>query len=185
MHHHRTTRRLPRASARPRGVTLIEAAAVLAVLSVLASAAWPAFQQMRERRHVEGAAAQFETDLHFARSEAVAQGRTLRLGFDNAGACYVVHDGAPGDCRCRPAGTPLCREGVQPLRSAALPASVGLRLVSNVASMSVDGRYGTVTPTGTVRFEAAGGAALNQVVNVMGRVRTCAPAGAWAGVRAC
>lgn len=184
-HQHRHTRRLPRPAARLRGFTLVEAAAVLAVLSVLASAAWPAFRQVLERRHVEGAAAQFETDLHYARSEAVAQGRTLRLGFDNAAACYVLHDGAHGDCTCRPGRTPVCRDGVQPLRSAALPAGAGLRLASNVPSMSIDGRFGTVSPATTVRFEAAGGAALNQVVNVMGRVRTCAPATAWAGVRAC
>lgn len=181
MNTHRHTRRLPR----PRGITLVEMAATLAVVSILAGAAVPAFEQARERRHVEGAAAQFETDLQFARSEAVAQGRTLRLGFDAAAACYVLHDGAHGDCRCGPGGAPVCTNGATPLRSVAVPAGTPLRVVANIASMSVDAQYGTVTPTATVRFEGAGGATLHQVVNVMGRVRTCSPGGTWAGYRAC
>lgn len=181
MNTHRQTRRLPR----HRGITLVEMAATLAIVSIVAGAAVPAFEQARERRHLEGAAAQFETDLQFARSEAVAQGRTLRLGFDDAAACYVVHDGAHGECRCTAGGAPVCEPGVTPLRSVALPAGAGLRLASNVASMSIDARYGTVTPTATVRFSGRSGAALHQIVNVMGRVRTCAPGGAAMGVRAC
>lgn len=181
MNTHRQTRRLPR----HRGITLVEMAATLAVVSIVAGAAVPAFEQARERRHVEGAAAQFETDLQFARSEAVAQGRTLRLGFDDTAACYVLHDGGHGDCRCTATGAPVCEAGATPLRSAVLPTAAGLRLASNVASMSIDAQYGTVTPAATVRITGAGGAALHQVVNVMGRVRTCAPAGGWAGVRAC
>ncbi len=56
---------------------------------------------------------------------------------------------------------------------------------ANVESISLDGQFGTVVPTATVRFQGRSGVALHQVVNVMGRVRTCSPGGAVAGHRAC
>jgi type IV fimbrial biogenesis protein FimT len=58
---------------------------------------------------------------------------------------------------------------------------------ANVASMRLDAARGTVTPAGTVRVASPLGPVLHQVVNVMGRVRTCVPALApgWPGVAPC
>jgi type IV fimbrial biogenesis protein FimT len=44
---------------------------------------------------------------------------------------------------------------------------------------------GTVTPTGTVTVTTRDGRALKQTVNIMGRVRSCAPAPGLPGYRTC
>jgi type IV fimbrial biogenesis protein FimT len=44
--------------------------------------------------------------------------------------------------------------------------------------------HGTSTPTGTLRLVGGRGRAVHHVVNVMGRVRSCTPAGV-PGWRAC
>jgi type IV fimbrial biogenesis protein FimT len=42
-----------------------------------------------------------------------------------------------------------------------------------------------VTPTGTLRLSLRDGRGLNQVVNIMGRVRTCSRSGTVPGYPAC
>lgn len=168
-----------------RGLTVVECAVGMAITAVVAAAALPSFESARERRHLEGAAAQFETDLQFARSAAVSGGRALRLSFDADAACYVVHTGSGTDCRCGEGNAPVCTGGAEPLRTVRLGAGTPVTMTANVASISLDGQFGTVVPTATVRFQGRSGVALHQVVNVMGRVRTCSPSAAMAGYRAC
>lgn len=167
---------------RQSGVTLIEAATVLAITGVLLGAALPNADAARQRRHVEGAAAQFETDVHLARSTAASLGRTVRLDFQSGAgaACYVLHTGAAGNCDCL-SPQPTCAAG-EPLRTQRYAAQPVV-MASNSASMLFDPTTGTVTPTATVRFTAPSGDALHQVVNLMGRVRTCSPS--LAGYKAC
>jgi type IV fimbrial biogenesis protein FimT len=108
----------------------------------------------------------------------------VRLSFDSAAACYVVHTGGSADCRCDAAGAPVCSHGAEPLRTvhwATLPVSLG----ANVSSMAIEGQFGTVTPTATVRFQGRSGATLHQVVNIMGRVRSCAATPGLPGYKAC
>ena len=172
---------------RQRGLTLVEAAIALAVVAILAGLAVPSFESMRQRRHVEGVALQFETDVHFARSLAVARHQTVRISFDAAqgAGCYVVHTGAANACTCGAGGAPVCTGGAEALRAVRLDGPGVPTLGANVRSMAFDPTRGTVTPTGTVRVRYADGPALHQVVNVMGRVRSCAPAPGLAGHRDC
>ena len=54
--------------------------------------------------------------------------------------------------------------------------------------MLFDPLHGTSTPAGTLKITGASGRAVQHVVNVMGRVRTCSPQGAapaLAGYRVC
>lgn len=171
---------------RSRGITLTEAMLAMAVCLVAVGAAAPGFEAARERRHLEGVAAQLETDLQLARSEAVALNRTLHVGFrsDAAGACYVVHTGAPKECDCSGA-TPACTGGALALRSVRIDAASGVTLAANVRSMTFDPLQATVTPTSTMRVLARDGREIRKIVNIMGRVRTCSPQGGIAGVPAC
>lgn len=169
-----------------RGITVVESAICVAIVSILAGSALPSLRGLQARTEVESAAALFETDLQFARSESVARGQNVRLTLEHGGgaSCYVVHTGAAGSCTCLGGETPVCTGEARALRSARYTAR-GLSVSANVPSMQVEPTAGMVTPTGTVAFQAAGGPSLRQVVNVMGRVRTCAPAGGFPGVRAC
>lgn len=162
-----------------RGWTLVEALISLSVSAIALGTAVPGFHEARERRHVDGAAAQLETDLQMARSLAVLHNRTVRVDFRNssAGSCYVVHSGGPGDCSCDATGAASGTAGAEVLRSMGYPSSLPITLTSNAASMAFEHVRGTVTPTSTVRITGHG-RAVHVVTNIMGRVRACTPAAA-------
>ena len=111
---HRTHRRnsLERNQSRSqRGLTLVECVVTLAIIVITLGAAIPAFTQARERRHLEGAAAQLATDIRHARSLAVSHASPVRLRVQQAadGSCYVLHTGPAGRCTCTTATTvPRC-----------------------------------------------------------------------------
>jgi type IV fimbrial biogenesis protein FimT len=176
-----------RPARRARGVSLIEASIVVGVLAIIVGSVVPSFTQLRQKVEIEGIANQLESDLHFVRSEAVARSEPLRMTFASAagGSCYVIHTGDAGDCRCGDEGRGECAAGAQALKTVHLPASGTVRLQSNARSMLFDGIRGTVSPTGTVRVIGSDGRALHQVVNVMGRVRSCSPQRSITGYRAC
>jgi type IV fimbrial biogenesis protein FimT len=176
-----------RPARRARGVSLVEASVVIGVLAIIVGSVAPSLTQLRQKVEIEGIANQLETDIQFTRFEAVARAQSLRLTFaaSAGGSCYVVHTGAAGDCRCGDDGRAECAAGAQALKTLHLPASGTVRLQSNAGSMLFDGTRGTISPTGTVRVIGSDGRALHQVVNVMGRIRTCAPQRSIPGYRTC
>lgn len=182
---------MTRTPPRRRGVTLIELMIVLAVLLVVLGSVLPSFRGAIERRAMEAAMAQWQADLQHARSLATALNRSVRVAFvhDAAqGSCYVVHTGPAAGCRCRPEGgepAAVCTDAAQAHRVARFAAEAGLQLRANVRTMTIDEDLGTVTPTGTLRWQTASGAALNQVINLHGRVRICAPEAPQPGHKRC
>jgi type IV fimbrial biogenesis protein FimT len=175
----------PRLQRRQAGITLVETATVTAVLAVAVGSAVPGFDRALQRHRLEGAAAQLETDIHYARSLAVARNMPLRIGFDNAAGCYVIHTGAAQQCSCKADGSAVCQGGAQAERSVAIAAGSKLGLRANVRSVLFDPVRGTSTPTATLRVESDHGMAIHQVLNVMGRVRSCAPAPGLSGYATC
>lgn len=171
---------------RQRGLSLVELLIPLAVAGVLLGTALPSLQGAIQRRHLEGAAAQLETDLQLARSAAVAANRVLRLDIVGGApaACYVLHDGPVGSCTCGAAGIPVCEDGVESWRSAHFGPGRPVQLAANVRSIAFDPVKGTVTPTATLRLDAGVGQ-LRAVVNVMGRIRSCTPDAALPGLPRC
>lgn len=169
-----------------RGWTLVEGMVSLAVSAIALATAVPGFEAARERRHLDGAAAQLETDLQLARSLAVAQNRTLRFSFASnaAGSCYMVHSGSASDCHCDATGAASCSGAAQVLRSAGYSAKLPFKLSSNSASMAFEHIRGTVTPTSTVKIVGRE-QAVHVITNIMGRVRACSPTSASFGYPAC
>ena len=177
-----------RTPGRQRGTTLVEAATVTAIVAVVAGLAVPGFGSTIERRRIEGAAAQLETDLQLARAAAVARNDGVRVSFqasEDGSSCYVMHGGAVGDCHCAADGQPVCSPGAEALRSAYFGPNAPVRIVANSKSMLFDPVRGTVTPTATAKVQGRSGAAIHLVINVMGRVRACSPAPAFPGQKAC
>lgn len=168
-----------------RGFTLVEMLAALAVTAVALGSVLPDFSRLVQRQRLEGAAAQLETELQLARSQSVADGRNLRIGFhaDAAGSCYVIHTGGPGACRCEGAAT-TCSAEATALRTVAYEAKDALRVTSNAGSLVFDGVKGTITPTASITLANDSGDRLKLVISVMGRVRDCSPSGL-RGHRAC
>lgn len=170
-----------------RGLTLVEMAATLAVLAVTASAAAPSLRGLLDTRRLHGVASTLAADLQLARNEAIARNEPVRLSLNGAQHCYVVHTGAASQCDCAASDGPaVCSAGATQIRTVRWDASGDALVVqSNSASVLFDPLHGTASPTGTWRVVAADGRAIHQVVNVMGRVRSCAGAGTVAGLRPC
>jgi type IV fimbrial biogenesis protein FimT len=169
------------------GFTLVESCVAMAVTILSLGIAVPGFEQARERRHLEGAAAQLETDLQFARSLAVARNESVRVGFESKpeGTCYVLHTGAAGECSCGVDGTATCSAGGQALRAVRFAAGDPVMVTSNSRSMLFDASKGTVTPTGTLQVQSNHGKTVKLVINIMGRVRSCSPNGQVVGYKPC
>jgi type IV fimbrial biogenesis protein FimT len=161
-----------------RGVTAIEGLMVLTVVVLSLGAALPGFQELRLQRHLDGAAAQLETDIQLTRSLAVAENRNLRMSFvqDAQGSCYLVHSGDADNCTCSAGGQAQCRNGEAVERSVRFAPGHPVSIQANVRSIVFNPLLGTSTPTGTVRLQTSPTHTLHAVVNVMGRVRHCAPA---------
>ena len=170
-----------------RGFTMIECAVSLAMVALTVGAGIPSIQQASERRQLEGAAAQLATDIRQARSAAVALTAPVRLSFhqSSSGSCYLLHTGRASDCQCGPNGQAVCTNGAQVIRPVAFPASSRLLIASNSTSMLFDPHRGTVTPTASINLQLRQGPTIRQVVNIMGRVRSCTPSADLPGYAAC
>jgi type IV fimbrial biogenesis protein FimT len=170
-----------------RGLTLVEIGVVVAVTAILASIAAPALGRLVEGRRLEAAAVRLSTDLQFARQEAVARGRAVRLSWHEGvdAGCWLIHTGERAQCHCEATGRAACDGDAEPIKTVALPRAERIAVSANVGSMLFDPLLGTVTPTGTWRLSADSGRAIHHVVNVIGRVRSCSPQGAVAGHPAC
>ncbi len=166
-----------------RGVTMIEACITLAIAGILAGSALPSFKDSLDKRQVEGVSSEVGTDLRYARSEAVARNTGVRVSFHRG--CYVVHTGGRADCHCDGQGPAVCTADAVAMKTVNTDASRGAQIVSSASSMRFDPSNGTVTPTGTVCTLPARGRAVHNVVNIMGRVRTCSPATAGAPCAPC
>lgn len=168
---------------RQHGLTLVEAAVVVAITAAAASAAVPGLQRLIEHRRLDAGATQLAAALQLARNESIARNRVVRVAFDAAQGCYLLHTGPAGSCQCTDSGRAECSPGAALIRSAG--ATAGVAIESNATSLAFDPLHGTVTPSATWRVTARDGRAIHHVVNVMGRVRSCSPDAAVPGYRAC
>jgi type IV fimbrial biogenesis protein FimT len=169
-----------------RGFSLLEAAVVVAIVAIVGATALPSFGVLVDARRLDGAATRLAADVQFARSEAIARNRSLRLTVA-AGAqatCWVVHTGAAADCGCSVAAV-ACANGALAIKSVVLPSTERVAVGGNVASIVFEPLHGTSTPTGTLSLSDARGRSVRHVVNVLGRVRSCSPGAAIAGYAAC
>lgn len=170
-----------------RGLSLIETMSVLSIVSVAVGAAMPGLGSLRQKAELAGVAAQLETDVQFARAQAVAANRTVQLTLREAGGatCYIVHTGPAANCRCGGPEPAACGDDAELLRAASFAAPGPVQVRSTTRSLTFDPVRGTVTPTATLRVEARDGRAIHQIVNLLGRVRSCSPLGRDAGERTC
>ncbi len=170
------------------GFTLVEALATLGISLTALVAAVSGFGGQMHKRHAEGVAAELATDLQFVRTEAVMRNRGVRVSFgsDDAGArCYVIHTGPAAACSCSGDGPAVCTGDAAEIKTVNFPNGGRTLVQANVSSMYYDPARATVSPTATIRVVSADGRELRHIVNILGRVRSCAASGQWAGHGPC
>jgi type IV fimbrial biogenesis protein FimT len=173
-------------SRRTRGVTLVECLCAISILTTTVGLAMPNLKSWRERQALLSAAAELETDIQYARSQAVAHNTAIHFTVraTSGGACYVVHTGDADDCTCTSDNGPICTSNAAMLRHTAYPERGVVKLLLNRdATLTFNPRLGTVTPTATFKLKAPS-ATVHQIVSIMGRTRSCSP-DKISGIRAC
>ena len=168
------------------GFSLLEATVVVAVVAIIGASALPSFTDLIDARRLDSAASRLAADLQLARSEAIARNRALRLSVGSGAdaTCWAVHTGGASDCSCGAAGI-ACVNGALAIQSVVLPTAERIAVTGNVGSIVFDPLHGTSTPTATLSVNDVRGRAVRHVVNVLGRVRSCSPAGTVAGYPVC
>lgn len=153
---------------RPRGFTLVELLVVLAITAILVTIAAPSFTEQFARRRIEGVATDLNADLQFARTQAVANGGTVRL-MTLSTTQYVVRNAANVD-----------------LKTVDLPTGI---TATNGITVPYDPLRGTLTAgTADQQISLASTRTAAQVqlnVNAMGRVNICTPSGSLKGYTSC
>jgi type IV fimbrial biogenesis protein FimT len=167
------------------GFTLVEVAVVAAIAAIAAASAAPGMRALVDQRRLDGVATRLAADLQLARNEAIARNVPVRWSWHAASGCYVIHTGQSAQCTCTAGGPAMCGGDAVQIGTARWSASDRLALQSNTASIAFDPLHGTASPAATLRVTGADGRAIHHVVNVMGRVRSCSPAGAVPGHRPC
>lgn len=99
-----------------RGFTLIELLVVLVIATVVLGLGVPSFVDYLARKRVEGVFNELQTDLQFARTEAVSRNLPVRLTFGPA--CYVVHThpAGAGPSSCTQTSDPTIGTGAAQLK---------------------------------------------------------------------
>ena len=172
---------------RQHGVSLIEAMIVVVVTAIVATTAVPSLATFIDGRRLDATANALAADVQWVRTEAVARNQPIRLSFhaSAASSCWVVHTGLAAQCSCADSGPATCSGGAAEIKTVVLGTRDRVVVQANVASILFDPLHGTSTPTGTLRLIDPRGRAVHHIVNVMGRVRSCTPAGAVPGWPAC
>jgi type IV fimbrial biogenesis protein FimT len=80
---------------------------------------------------------------------------------------------------------PYAQGNARAERSVRFHGGSPVKLSSNSRSVLFDPMKGTSTPTATIQLQARNGAAIHQVLNIMGRVRLCSPAAVMSGYKRC
>ena len=171
-----------------RGLSLVELLCSVAIMAILLGGVLPMLNDLRASQALQASAALLETDLQYARSLATLGGGAVRLStqaLPSGGSCYAVHTGPAQACRCSGNGQARCDADATLLRLADQGGPSGITLGPVARSILFDGGKGTVTPTATFQMADRDGRVIHQIINIMGRVRSCAPAGKLGGLRAC
>jgi type IV fimbrial biogenesis protein FimT len=160
---------------RQRGFTIIELMTVMVIAGVLLVLALPSFNDMLERRRVEGQANELVTDLSYAKSEAVQRNRNVLLQTDPGGTtCYtiaVMPDPPAGSCNC--AASPRCTGGPMELKTVTL--ANGASVTTNTL-FTFEPVRGALTPATAASAAIAMGARSYTVqVTAYGRVTPFTP----------
>ena len=171
-----------------KGLTLIETIVLIALLAILAAMAVSSFKDMMINSRLEGKASEYVTHMNWARSLAVSNNDAvnLHIATGESASCSIFFQGPINDCRCNANGA-VCTTIGNDLLVIVLPHSDGVRVSARTgsATIQINPRQGTISPTLTAIFTADNGKVIHNISNILGRTRSCTPTEASFGFRIC
>jgi type IV fimbrial biogenesis protein FimT len=177
---------------RPRGFTLIELLVTVVLAGVVIALVGPSMRDLLTRQRLRSVNSELQTDLQFARGEAVRRSYPvhIRFGSNVDMSCYVIFmPNVAGSCDCLLGPTQACFGGHTEIKTVQVPRAVQVALAASSAASTIvvfDWRTGQSQP-GDFRIDATGGSsgALRTTVNASGRPTVCSPDGSVPQVPRC
>lgn len=162
------------------GFTLIELMVTIVILAVLVTIAAPAMSDFIEKRRLVGAAEEIQSQIQYARTEAVKQSRELHISIDENEWC--IGTGTIANCDCTEIDAsepgacviPLGDETV--MRTTSVAAFPNITLTSDPDNIRIDGVRG-LTDTSSITLTSPRGWELRISTSMLGKVRMCSPSG--------
>jgi type IV fimbrial biogenesis protein FimT len=179
-----------------RGFTVVELLVALTIAVILLAVGVPSFSGYLARKRLEGTFNELQTDLQFARSEAVARNRFVRLTFGTN--CYVIHTqpppatGASASSCTQLAPSTISVDDVE-LRTVQLPPGSSALLSPNDSLTWLQfeplrgcARDNCTGADASINVNSSVGSwQLRVAVTAAGRVRGCSPSGSFKGYPSC
>lgn len=179
----------PGRARRAAGFTVIELMAVAVVAVILLALAVPSWRDTMARKRVEGVFVELQSDLEYARSEAVARNAAVRVSFGSG--CYVIHlDGSAMTCDAT-------SQSVTPPTARLKGLSLGTGSTVTIAPQDALGTLrfeplrgvadhdGSGTQAVLLLADTSGAWSLKASVSGVGRVNVCSPGGTIKGYPPC
>lgn len=163
------------------GMSLIELSISLCILTVLLSAAAPAFTGMLDQHRLKSATSALHSSIQRARSEAIKRNQKIRLTFKTSSQGTVWCYGLKVDAACNCTVPASCQiDGLERIvDSEAFPGvSLDPRISSPGDHFTFENiRWITAGTFGHVRFNSSEAKQIRVIVSRMGRTRICSPEG--------
>jgi type IV fimbrial biogenesis protein FimT len=170
-----------------RGLSLVELLCTLCISASTLLASANGMRDLMQSQRLQSVATELEGEIALAKSTAILHGQTVRLTVQpiDQGSCIMIHTGAKDACKCGTSGLPVCETTTQLMHVQRHDSRTGVRYLTSDMSLTFSAHRGTVTPTATFKVSDSTGRTLHQIVNVMGRTRTCTPKGQVPGFKLC
>lgn len=153
------------------GFTLTELMITVAILGILTAMAAPSFSSALERRKIIAAAEAIQSDLRWARGEAIKRNTDVTVTFTPGAASAWSYTITPAS---------------KTVNSAAIPDFENVALAENFNSddTQFDNTRGTSNDAGTVTLTSSAGE-VRIILSALGRARICSVGGDIGGYASC